>query len=69
MKQSEMELLFGLSQQFYRQELKKSKMFTLPFAWARNDETGQLLIFSDFGEHSKELAAKLDIPSIKESTK
>lgn len=59
MTKKKLEILFALAEEFFLEELKKSGMSTLPYAWARDDETGAFLAFSWFGEDSKVMEAKL----------
>lgn len=55
--------LFDLAQDLYREKQRESGMADpIPFAWARNDETGELVIYSAFQNGSKEIERLLKIP-------
>lgn len=57
MSNTEMRLLFDLAEKLYEQELKKAGVATLPYAWAKQDES--FLAISLFGVHSKTVENKL----------
>lgn len=58
MSKTKLQQLFDLAEELYLEEMKKSGMSTLPYAWAKND-SGGFLAFSWFSEHSKTVEAKL----------
>lgn len=59
MTKKKLEQLFDLAEELYLEELKKSGMAVLPYAWAKNDETGAFLAFSWFGKCSDKMEEKL----------
>lgn len=55
--------LFDIAQDLYREKQHESGvMEPIPFAWARNDDTGELIIYSAFESHSKDIEKMLEIP-------
>ena len=58
MTKKELQLLFDLAEKLYFQEVKKSGIATLPYAWAKKG-TEMFLAISVFGVHSKMVEKKL----------
>ena len=57
MTKKKLQILFDLAEELYIEELKKSGISTIPYAWARNGE--KFLTFSWFGKHSDIVENKL----------
>jgi hypothetical protein len=61
--------MFDIAQDLYSEKQKDSGMVdAIPFAWARNDETGELIIYSAYSAHSKDLERLLEIPPLRDKT-
>lgn len=55
--------MFDMAQDLYREKQKESGMVdSIPFAWARNDDTGELIVYSAYQSHSKDIEKLLQIP-------
>lgn len=53
---------FRVFEREFKQQQNDSGMMTpKPFIWVRNDETGELVIYSAFGQYSKEILEKLGV--------
>lgn len=53
---------FRVLEREYRTQQKESGMVTpKPFIWVKNNETGELVVYSAFGEHSREIMEMLGI--------
>lgn len=60
MKREKMELLFELAEELYHEEQKKAGSLPLiPYAWAKNRDTGRFLAFSVHSKLSDKVEAKL----------
>jgi hypothetical protein len=55
MNKKKLKSLFSLAEQLYEEERKKAGISVLPYCFAKNENTGGLLIYSNFGEKSKEI--------------
>lgn len=54
--------MFDIAQDLYREKQRESGMVDpIPFAWARNDDTGELIIYSAFQPQSKDIERLLGI--------
>ncbi len=42
--------LFDIAQELYAEELKKSGMASLPYAWIQNNLTGEYLIYTPYSK-------------------
>lgn len=55
--------LFDIAQELYRDRQHESGVIDpIPFAWVRNDQTGELIVYSAFQKHSKDIEKLLGIP-------
>jgi len=59
MTKKKLEKFFELAEELYFEELKKSGMSLLPYAWAKNEETETFIAVSCFGKCSDEMEQKL----------
>jgi len=60
MKREKMELLFELAEELYHEEQKKrGPLPLLPYAWAKNNDTGMFLAFSVHPKMSDKVETKL----------
>ena len=60
MKRKHLQRLFDLSAKLYKQEAKKREPMPTPYAWARNDETGELIVYVPFKRDSDEVMCLLE---------
>ena len=63
MKKKDIETMFALARQLYSEEQENTGMLTpIPYCYVKNNNTGELLVFSAFGEESKKLLDAIQKP-------
>ena len=59
MKKVDLEKMFEIGEELYAQEVELSGMSSIPYCWAKNNETGQIVIFAQFDKDAEEIMKRL----------
>jgi len=59
MTNQKLDQLFALARELYAEESQKREPMHTPYCWAKNDDTGELVVFSAFGQDSRRIEDRL----------